>query len=230
MAEKQYVITMFDDIAPKYDFLNHLLSFGIDKRWRKRLVKELSKKQPKTILDVATGTADSAIALLKTNAERIVGVDISQQMLAEGEKKIKKLQLENKIELKLCDGELLSFADNTFDAATVAFGVRNFENLNQGLSEIYRTLKPNGTAMILEFSMPKNYFIRQAYKFYFLAILPLIGRIFSRNKYAYSYLPQSVKTFPQREDFLNHLRNAGFGNTKYISLTFGVAQIYIGQK
>jgi len=230
MAEKKYVEEMFDDIAGKYDFLNHFLSLGIDKLWRKRVVKELKKHNPKQILDIATGTGDSAIALLKTNAEKITGVDISKKMLAEGQKKIDKKQLSHKIELIHCDGENLEFENDIFDAANVAFGVRNFENLDKGLSEIYRTIKPNGIATILEFSMPKNVIIKQLYSVYFFHILPFIGRLFSKNKYAYKYLPQSVKTFPKREQFIEHLQNAGFRQTRRISLSFGIAEIYIGIK
>ena len=230
MADKRYVSTMFDNIAEKYDFLNHFLSFGIDKYWRRRLVKEIKRHNPKNILDIATGTGDMAIALIKTKANKITGVDISQKMLEKGQQKIKKKHLENKIELQYNDGESLNFDDNFFDAVTVAFGVRNFENLDNGLKEIYRTLKPNGVTAILEFSMPKNFIVRKFYSLYFFHILPFFGKLFSKNKYAYSYLPQSVKTFPKREEFLQHLHVAGFKQTRRISLTFGIAEIYIGNK
>jgi demethylmenaquinone methyltransferase/2-methoxy-6-polyprenyl-1,4-benzoquinol methylase len=230
MADKKYVSTMFDDIAERYDFMNHFLSFGIDKFWRKQLVKELKRYQPKKILDVATGTGDSAIALLQTDAEKIIGVDISKKMLAKGNEKIKRKRLTHKIELRHCDCESLEFQNNTFDAVNVSFGVRNFENLDKGLSEIYQAVKPNGIATILEFSMPKNYIIKQIYSMYFFYILPLAGRFFSQNKYAYTYLPQSVKKFPKREQFMQHLQDAGFRKTRHIPLTFGVAEIYIGVK
>lgn len=230
MADKKYISEMFDDIADKYDFMNHFLSFGIDKFWRRRLVKELRRYKPKKILDVATGTGDSAIMLLQTNAEKITGVDISAKMLARGKAKIRKKKLSNKIELIHCDGESLAFKNNTFDAVNVSFGVRNFENLDKGLSEIYQAVKPNGIATILEFSMPKNFIIRQIYSIYFFYILPFIGQLFSQNKYAYRYLPQSVKAFPKGRQFMQHLQNAGFRQTRHIPLTFGIAEIYIGIK
>lgn len=221
---------MFDDIADKYDFMNHVLSFGIDKFWRKRLVKELRRYKPKKILDIATGTGDSAIVLLQTDAEKIIGVDISKKMLARGKEKIRKKKLSGKIELMHCDGESLKFKNNTFDAVNVSFGVRNFENLDKGLSEIYQAVKPDGIATILEFSMPGNFMIRQIYSIYFFHILPLVGRFFSQNKYAYSYLPQSVKAFPKGNQFVQRLQNAGFRQTRHIPLTFGIAEIYIGIK
>ncbi|MDR1347430.1 MAG: bifunctional demethylmenaquinone methyltransferase/2-methoxy-6-polyprenyl-1,4-benzoquinol methylase UbiE [Prevotellaceae bacterium] len=230
MANKKYVSKMFDDIADKYDFMNHVLSFGIDKFWRKRLVKELRRYKPKKILDIATGTGDSAIVLLQTDAEKIIGVDISKKMLARGKEKIRKKKLSGKIELIHCDGESLKFKNNTFDAVNVSFGVRNFENLDKGLSEIYQAVKPDGIATILEFSMPGNFMIRQIYSIYFFYILPLIGRFFSQNRYAYSYLPQSVKTFPKGKQFVQRLQNAGFRQTRHIPLTFGIAEIYIGIK
>lgn len=230
MADKHYVSTMFDSIAERYDFLNHFLSLGIDRYWRNRLVKEVRRHSPQNILDIATGTGDMAIALLKTNARAITGIDISQKMLDKGRQKIRKRKYEDRIKLELSDGEALSFDDNTFDAVTVAFGIRNFEDLNAGLAEIYRTLKPDGVAVVLEFSMPKNFMVRQVYCCYFLHVLPFIGKLFSKNKYAYSYLPQSVKTFPKREEFVQHLHAAGFTDTRRVSLTFGIAEIYIGSK
>ncbi|MDR2064504.1 MAG: bifunctional demethylmenaquinone methyltransferase/2-methoxy-6-polyprenyl-1,4-benzoquinol methylase UbiE [Prevotellaceae bacterium] len=230
MANKKYVSKMFDDIAEKYDFTNHVLSFGADKFWRKRLVKELKRHKPRKILDVATGTGDSAIVLLQTDAEKIIGVDISKKMLAKGKEKIRKKRLTNKIELKYCDGESLEFKNNSFDAVNVAFGVRNFENLDKGLSEIYQAVKPNGIVTILEFSIPENFIIRQIYSIYFFYILPLIGQFFSQNKYAYKYLPRSVKSFPRGKQFIQHLQNAGFRQTRNITLTFGVAEIYTGIK
>jgi demethylmenaquinone methyltransferase/2-methoxy-6-polyprenyl-1,4-benzoquinol methylase len=230
MADKRYVSTMFDNIAEKYDFLNHFLSFGVDKYWRRRLVKEIKRCNPQNILDIATGTGDMAIALTKTKAKQIIGIDISKKMLEKGQQKIKKKHLENRIKLQYSDGESLEFDDNFFDAVTVAFGVRNFENIDNGLKEIYRTLKQNGMAAILEFSMPKNFIVRKFYCLYFFYILPFFGKLFSKNKYAYSYLPQSVKTFPKREEFLQRLQAAGFNQVRRISLTFGIAEIYIGYK
>lgn len=221
---------MFDNIAENYDFLNHLLSLGIDKYWRKQLVRELKHHKPETILDVATGTGDLAIALTETKAQKIVGVDISKKMLDEGQKKVKRKRLQNRIKFQFCDGESLAFENNSFDAVSVAFGVRNFENLDKGLAEIYRTVKTNGITTILEFSMPNNFLIRQLYSAYFFYILPFMGRFFSKNKYAYAYLPKSVKAFPRREQFLQRLQNAGFRQTRCIPLSFGIAEIYVGVK
>lgn len=227
-SKKQQVAEMFDNIAGKYDFLNHFLSLGIDKWWRKKAIDELVDKQPKEILDVATGTADLALAAMRLKPSRIVGVDISKEMLAVGRKKIEKKGLSNQIELFSGDSENLDFDSNTFDAVTVAYGVRNFENLQKGLDEIGRVLKPGGKLVVLEFSRPHVFPIKQLFNFYFKNILPLLGKLVSKDQRAYTYLPESVQTFPEREEFLNHLSKAGFKNNEWKSLTFGISSIYTG--
>lgn len=221
---------MFDSIAHRYDFLNQLLSLGIHKGWRKKSIQLLQTQQPKTILDIATGTADFAIEAMRLKPEKVVGVDISSGMLELGRKKIEKLGLQQKIELKLADSENLPFADNSFDAITVGFGVRNFENLEKGIRDMHRVLKPGGRMIILEFSKPRAFFIKQVYTFYFRYITPFIGKIFSKDNSAYRYLPESVNAFPDGEDFLNILRKAGQKEAKAISLTFGIASIYSSTK
>jgi demethylmenaquinone methyltransferase/2-methoxy-6-polyprenyl-1,4-benzoquinol methylase len=229
-TKKEQVESMFDSISGKYDLLNHLLSFGIDRGWRKKLVNITSKESPVSILDIASGTADLAIALRKTGAKKIIGTDISAGMLAIGLKKIEKLGVANHIRLKQADAENLPFEALSFDAVTAAFGVRNFENLEKGLAEMYRVLKPGGTLAILEFSQPENLVFRSLYFFYFKNILPLIGRMISREQNAYSYLPQSVAAFPHGNAFLEKLRQVGFGQTNQKKLTFGIASIYIAKK
>ncbi|MES2593234.1 MAG: bifunctional demethylmenaquinone methyltransferase/2-methoxy-6-polyprenyl-1,4-benzoquinol methylase UbiE [Bacteroidota bacterium] len=229
-SKKEQVATMFNNIAPKYDFLNQLLSMGIHKGWRRKAVGLLKPLHPKTILDIATGTADFAIEAMKLNPEKVIGVDISEGMLKLGVEKINKLGLQNKIELKLGDSENLPFADNSFDAITVGFGVRNFENLEKGISDIYRVLNPNGMIAILEFSKPSHFPVKQVYNFYFRYVTPFVGKIFSKDNSAYTYLPESVNAFPAGEEFLNVLRKAGFKETKAISLTFGIASIYTAKK
>jgi demethylmenaquinone methyltransferase / 2-methoxy-6-polyprenyl-1,4-benzoquinol methylase len=227
-GKKEQVAEMFDNIAPKYDFLNHFLSFGIDKLWRRNAIRLLIKNGPDTILDVATGTADFAIESLKTGAEKIVGIDISEEMLSFGRVKITKMGLANRITLEQGDAEALLFPDESFDAVTVAFGVRNFEDLAQGLSEIHRVLKPNGMICVLEFSKPTIFPIKQFYGFYSFYILPFLGRLFSKDNSAYTYLPESVENFPDGVDFLSKLTQSGFTNTKQYRQTFGVATIYTG--
>ena len=229
-SKKEQVKAMFDNIAPSYDFLNHFFSLGIDRRWRKKAVALLQKEKPKFILDVATGTADFAIESLALQPDSIKGIDISGQMLEAGRKKIKKLNQEKKIELLQGDSEKINFEDDFFDAATVGFGVRNFENPAKGLSEIYRVLKKNGTLIVLEFSTPGKFPVKQLYHFYFRNILPLIGKIISKDHRAYTYLPESVKAFPSGKNFLILMDDSGFMNTKCIPLTFGIASIYIGKK
>lgn len=221
---------MFDDIAPKYDFLNQLLSLGIHKGWRKKSIRLLKAKQPKTILDIATGTADFAIEAMQLKPEKVTGVDISAGMLKLGKEKVKKLGLENKIELTLADSENLPFPDNTFDAITVGFGVRNFEHLEKGIKDMHRVLKPGGLMVILEFSKPRVFPVKQLYKIYFRYITPFIGKVFSKNNAAYTYLPESVNAFPDGADFLNVLKKVGLKETKAISLSFGIASIYIAEK
>lgn len=229
-SKKEQVATMFNNIAPKYDFLNQLLSMGIHKGWRRKAVGLLKENNPKNILDIATGTGDFAIEAMKLNPDKVVGVDISEGMLKIGVEKINKLGLQNKIELKLGDSENLPFAENSFDAITVGFGVRNFENLEKGINDIYRVLNTNGKIAILEFSKPRKFPIKQVYHFYFRYITPAIGKIFSKDSSAYTYLPESVKAFPDGEDFLNILKKSGFKETKAIPVTFGVASIYTARK
>ncbi len=229
-SKKEQVATMFDNIAPKYDFLNQLLSMGIHKGWRKKAIRLLEPLKPKQILDIATGTADFAIEAMKLNPDKVTGVDISVGMLKLGQEKIEKLGLQGKIELKPGDSENLPFADNSFDAITVGFGVRNFENLEKGVADIYRVLRSNGMISILEFSKPQNFPVKQVYYFYFRYVTPFIGKLFSKDNSAYTYLPESVNAFPAGEEFLNVLRKAGFKETKAIPLTFGIASIYIAKK
>lgn len=225
------IASMFDRISPRYDALNHLLSFNIDKVWRRKIAKLVAKSHPQTILDLATGTADLAIALAQHNPQaHIFGMDISEKMLEIGKAKIARQSLENQVELHLGDAARLPFEDNRFDAVAVAFGVRNFENLEQGLSEISRVLKPDGQVFILEFSMPKNFPIKQCYKLYFKHLLPIIGKLVSKDGNAYSYLPESVERFPLPMDFLKTLTFKGFRNPKKRSLSFGIVQLYSARK
>ena len=220
---------MFNNIAFRYDFLNSLLSLGIHKGWRKKAVNILKAKQPQLILDVASGTGDFAIEALKTNAQKVIGVDISEGMLNVGREKIKKLNLSDKIELQVADAEHLPFTDNYFDAITVGFGVRNFENLEVGLKDMLRVLKPGGDLVIIEFSKPKGFFSLM-YKLYFKHITPAIGKLFSKDHRAYSYLPESVEAFPYGQNLCNILSTCGYTNVSFQILTFGVASIYIASK
>lgn len=229
-TKSEQVGKMFDDISPSYDFLNHTLSFGIDKLWRKKVVKLVNANHPKTILDIATGTGDLAIALAKTNAAAITGVDISEGMLKVGRSKIYAKGLQDSITLEDGNAEYLRFADNSFDAVTVSFGVRNFENLNKGLKEIYRVMKPGGSLTVLEFSHPKSFPMKQLYHLYFTIICPALGRAVSKNPRAYSYLHESVAAFPSGQDFINILRNTGFNNTSWKALTLGISTIYSAGK
>lgn len=229
-SKKEQVAEMFDNISPKYDLLNHLLSAGIDIYWRKRAIRLLKKEQPKIILDIATGTGDFAIEALSLNPEKIIGVDISEGMLAFGREKIAKLKKDNIITLQSGDSESLTFSNNYFDAIIVSFGVRNFQNLLAGLTEMNRVLKPSGTCVVVEFSKPRSFPFKQFYNFYFKYILPLIGKTVSKDSSAYTYLPESVQAFPDGEAFLDIFKKAGFINTKCIPLTFGICSIYVGQK
>jgi len=221
---------MFNNIASHYDFLNHFLSLGIDKIWRKKAINKLKDISPEYILDVATGTADLAIEAFRLNPKKIIGIDISIQMLEIGELKIKEKKLDCFIELQKGDSENMSFPDNSFDAVTVAFGVRNFENLDKGLSEIYRVIKPNGRLVVLEFSKPDTFPVKQVYSFYFKRLLPFIGKIVSKDSSAYTYLPESVMQFPEKNDFLKKLELIGFKQCNYQLLSFGIACIYVGNK
>ena len=230
LGKKEQVAQMFDTISNEYDGLNRVISFGIDIKWRKKVVALIKEKQPKTILDIATGTGDLAINLAETNATKIIGLDISIGMLDIGKEKIKKKKLESKIEMVLGDSENMPFEDNSFDAITVAFGVRNFETLENGLKEILRVLKPHGTFVILETSMPDKTPYKQGYNFYTKNILPLIGKMFSKDRSAYKYLCESASVFPYGEALNNILRKIGFINVKDFPQTFGVATIYTSSK
>jgi demethylmenaquinone methyltransferase / 2-methoxy-6-polyprenyl-1,4-benzoquinol methylase len=227
-GKKQQVEAMFDAIAPRYDLLNRVLSMGIDQRWRSQAIKLLEEIEPRRILDVATGTADLAIKALKLNPEKVVGVDISEEMLRFGRQKVEEIGEQNRIELKRRDSERLPFSDNQFDAALVAFGVRNFEDLNKGLAEINRVLRPGGRLVVLEFSRPRAFPVKQAYGFYSRHILPRIGGAVSGDKGAYEYLPESVAAFPDGGAFLERMAQVGFDNLEWKPLTFGIASLYQG--
>jgi demethylmenaquinone methyltransferase/2-methoxy-6-polyprenyl-1,4-benzoquinol methylase len=229
-SKKEQIAAMFNSISGKYDFLNHFLSLGIDILWRKRAVRLLKKHQPKLILDIATGTGDFAIEALSLKPEKIIGVDISEGMLSVGREKLIKKNLTDKIELLSGDSEVLPFEDNFFDAVIVSFGVRNFENLEKGLSDMLRVLKPGGKVVILEFSKPKSFPFKQIYQFYFQWILPKIGKLISKNHAAYTYLPDSVEAFPDGDDFLNILSKIGFQKNQCTPLTLGISSIYFGSK
>ena len=229
-GKKEQIATMFDHIAPKYDFLNHTLSFGIDKLRRRKAIRLISGYSPETILDVATGTGDFAIAALRSGARKVTGIDISKEMVAVGKEKVKKLGLEDRIELMAGDSESIQFPDESFDAATVAFGVRNFENLGKGLGELFRILKKGGTVCILEFSKPRNSLVKFGYKCYSKWLMPAVGRLVSGDRSAYTYLPESVEGFPDGEKFITFMSESGFEQIREYRLTFGIATIYLGKK
>jgi len=229
-GKKVRVEAMFNDIAPRYDFLNHFLSLGIDIRWRKKVRRLIAPIQPKQILDVATGTGDLAIELTRLNPQKITGVDIAANMLEIGKEKVAAKKLSGIIELLLGDSEDLPFENNSFDAVTVAFGVRNFEHLQKGLGEMYRVMRPGGMVAILEFSKPKVFPFRQIYNFYFKYILLGLGRMVSKNEEAYTYLPESVSAFPEDQAFINELEKAGYSETKQKRLTMGIATLYTATK
>lgn len=229
-GKKEQVAQMFDNISGNYDFLNHFLSMGIDIQWRKKVLKLVKKEQPKSILDIATGTGDLAILLAKTNPEKIVGLDLSNGMLEVGRKKVTEKKLNHIITMIQGDSENLPFDDNSFDVITVSFGVRNFENLKKGLTEILRVLKPSGTLVVLEFSQPTKFPMKQLYGFYSTYILPLIGKLISKDNSAYTYLPESVAAFPFGDDFKTILQNIGYNNVSYQALTFGIATVYSAKK
>ncbi len=231
LAKKEQVADMFNNIAHRYDFLNRFLSVGIDVGWRKKAIRELKALAPNRILDVATGTADVALLtqeILKPN--QIIGIDISEGMLNFGREKIKAQGLENTIQLYTGDSENIRFETNYFDAITVAFGVRNFQDLSKGLKEMYRVLRPGGKAVILEFSKPSSFGFKQLYQFYMNYITPSVGKVFSKNKDAYQYLNDSVQAFPEGNQFLNILNEAGFTQTYLKKLSFGICTIYCGSK
>ncbi len=230
-GKKGQISRMFDNIAPYYDFLNRFLSLGIDTIWRKKAISYLKKSDPKIVLDVATGTGDLAIEISRQlKVEKIIGVDIANEMLEIGRKKLRKKKLSELIDLQLGDSENLAFEDNSFDAATVAFGVRNFENLELGLKEMRRVLKENGQLVVLEFSRPTIFPFKQLFNFYFKNILPFIGRFTSKDPKAYAYLYESVQAFPDGNNFLNVLEKVGFKETSSKSLTLGICSIYIAKK
>jgi len=230
-SKKKQVTKMFDNIAPYYDFLNRFLSLGIDTIWRKKMINTLKEDNPKHILDVATGTADVAIEMSKRlDAEKIIGLDISPEMLEVGKKKISKKSLENLISLQVGDSENLPFEDNTFDAITVAFGVRNFENLEKGIVEMQRVLRKDGKLVVLEFSKPTIFPFKQLFNFYFQYILPTIGRFTSKDPRAYKYLYESVQKFPDGQKFVDVLEKTGFKSNQCVALSLGICSIYTGKK
>lgn len=230
-GKKEQVALMFNNISHSYDLLNRVLSGGIDIYWRKKAVSFLKADKPKLMLDIATGTGDFALEALKTlQPDKIIGVDISEGMLAMGKEKMIKLGLSDKIVLQSGDSEKLPFESNTFDAIIVSFGVRNFENLERGLSDMFRVLKPNGKVVILEFSQPTNKTFASIYNFYSKYILPPIGKLISQDDAAYTYLPESVKVFPYGIEFLQILQKVGFKHTQCVPLTFGISSIYVGTK
>jgi demethylmenaquinone methyltransferase / 2-methoxy-6-polyprenyl-1,4-benzoquinol methylase len=229
-SKKEQVAKMFDNISGKYDFLNHFFSLGIDILWRKKAIKLLQSEKPKIILDIATGTGDFAFEALKLNPEKIIGIDISEGMLQKGREKVVARGLQKTIELKYGDSEKIPFGDNFFDAIIVSFGVRNFENLTIGLSEILRVVKTNGTVVIIEFSKPKRFPVKHLYNFYFKNIMPGLGKLISKDAAAYTYLPASVKAFPEGDAFLQELKKVGFKDEKAILLSGGIASIYKAKK
>ncbi|GAA4797291.1 bifunctional demethylmenaquinone methyltransferase/2-methoxy-6-polyprenyl-1,4-benzoquinol methylase UbiE [Olivibacter ginsenosidimutans] len=230
-GKKEQVATMFNNISGTYDFLNHFLSFGIDIIWRKKAIKALKTLQPKEILDVATGTGDFAFEAIKIlNPEQITGVDISEGMLTIARDKIMKRGLQQQFKVVLGDSERLPFEEAVFDAVTVAFGVRNFEHLEKGLADIWRVLRPGGKAVILEFSNPKAFPVKQLYQLYSRTLMPFFGRLFSKDKAAYTYLPESVVQFPDGERFASILRKVGFSDALCRPQTFGICTIYIATK
>jgi len=226
---KEVTRKMFDNIAKNYDFLNHTLSFGMDFYWRRRAIKYLTNN-PKTILDVATGTADFAICAAKLKDVRITGIDISEGMVNVGKDKVKRKGLESIIKLQIADSENLSFTENSFDAITAGFGVRNFENLEKGLSEMHRVLRKKWNNSNFGPSKPKTFPLKQIYNIYFHHVLPFFGKLVSKDNSAYTYLPNSVEAFPSGKDFIKHLKNVGFTSCKHIPLTFGIVDLYIAIK
>lgn len=221
---------MFDNIAPRYDFLNHFLSMGIDIRWRRKAIRMLKPFEPKVVLDIATGTGDFAIEAMKLSPEKVIGLDISAGMLEVGRKKIAKKKLSETIDMVQGDSEDLPFEDESIGAITVGFGVRNFENLEKGLSEMLRVLKPGGAAVILEPSTPKRFPMKQAFSIYFRGILPTVGRVVSGDKRAYTYLPESVKAFPNGKDFVAICEKVGYRKCTYQPLSFGICSLYLLEK
>ena len=230
-TKKEQVASMFNNISGTYDFLNHFMSLGIDIIWRKKAIRELKSIQPRIMLDVATGTGDFAFEAIKIlQPEKIIGVDISNGMLDVARKKILDRNLQRVFSVQLGDSEGLQFNSDYFDAITVAFGVRNYENLEKGLADMYRVLKPGGKMVILEFSKPRVFPVKQGYNFYFKHVTPLLGKLFSKDQRAYEYLPESVAAFPDGDAFLALMDKVGFKETKDRRLTFGISAIYTGVK
>ncbi len=229
-SKKYQVREMFNNISHKYDLANSVLSFGVHYYWRKKCIEKLKPLQPKYILDLATGTGDLAIALTQLQPEKIIAADYAERMLHIAQKKINARHLNHIIEFKQEDGENLSFADNTFNAVTISFGIRNFENYQKGLEEMYRVLKENGVLLILEFTLPQNKLVRGLYNFYFRFILPIIAWILTGDKKAYDYLPNSVASFPQYRNFCDNIISKGFKSCEYYPLTSGIATIYLARK
>lgn len=229
-GKKQQVARMFNSISGNYDFLNHFLSLGIDISWRKKAIKTLAHAKPQIVLDVATGTGDFAMEALTLSPAQVIGVDISEGMLTVGKEKMKARGVDHIIDLRYGDSENLPFEENKFDAVIVAFGVRNFENLERGLTEMHRVLKPGGQAVILEFSKPRAFPFKHLYNFYFKFVLPKIGRLISRDPAAYTYLPESVQAFPDGDNFVTLLKRIGFNQTTCKPLTFGISSLYTGTK
>ncbi len=229
-SKKEEVAEMFNNISKRYDFLNHFLSLGIDKIWRRKAITELKELNPKKILDIATGTGDFALAALKINPQEVVGIDISEGMLAVGKDKMIAKKVDNIISMQLADSENLPFEDNYFDGLTVGFGVRNFENLEKGLVEMLRVIRPGGKAIILEFSKPKKFPIKQVFGFYSKYFIPFFGKNISKDEKAYAYLPESVEAFPEGENFKAILTKVGYKNVTSKLVSGGIATIYIGRK
>ena len=229
-SKKEEVAEMFDNISKRYDFLNHFLSMGIDKIWRKKAIKILKKYNPDSILDIATGTGDFAISAMRLKPSKVVGLDLSAGMLEVGSKKMKKKGLDQIVEMVQGDSENLPFEDETFDGLTVGFGVRNFENLEKGLSEMKRVLKSGAPAIILEFSKPKKFPVKQSFKFYSKYIIPTVGRTISKDKAAYTYLPESVEAFPEGQAFIDIMDKVGYKNLRSKQVSGGIATIYVGEK
>ena len=229
-SKKEEVAEMFNNISKRYDFLNHFLSLGIDKLWRKKAIKKLRDLQPKKILDIATGTGDFAIAALKLNPTEVIGVDISQGMLDVGIEKMKRKGVDHVIQMKIGDSEELPFEDGYFDALTVGFGVRNYENLEKGLTDMLRVLRPGGKAIILEFSKPKKFPMKQAFGFYSKRIIPFFGKRISKDERAYAYLPESVAAFPEGKEFMEILEKIGYTDVSAQTVSGGIATIYAGTK
>lgn len=227
-GKKPHIERMFDSIAPRYDLLNRILSGGIDQQWRRVVMREVLAVKPERLLDVATGTADLALMAARKGVPKVVGVDIANEMLEVGRQKVRKGDLGNQVSLQNGDAEKLPFSDQQFDVATVAFGVRNFEDLGEGLRQICRVLRPGGKLVVLEFSRPKAFPIKQLYSFYGTFILPAIGRLISGDSAAYTYLPESIAVFPEGEEFLGWMKRAGFTQCRAKRLTFGIASMYVG--